>query len=368
MPPSKHHHPTRSARLMPPSRPTRPSQKRTKDNELHPFKDIIVKTNLAQVSYDPLLYPGTGNCAEWCGGEIRIDMDASEVRHRRHFPDHDVADWPEKCSWDGLCSGCPECKIENNQGITCVAFCEILTSDSLTAPWKTATLSWNTTCAWGPCHGCDECSVTAVEEQKRVKSTCTRLATEVRGASLSLELSEKAAEIAYEAACASAVTGASLQQAVVVYAAAAAAANAGELAGFNDADMAASGHAAGAATWASWRELQIKPEGLKVALAGGKSAFEHALRGMPTENAINGGHTAAIAVADGHTPEEAKAMGIQAATKPTAHAPALADSARPTPSMPPSPPVHPNYFAPNFPPPASGAGRRPSGAGPPRGE
>ena len=312
------------------------------------------------MSYDPLLYPGTGQCADWCGGEIHIDMEASEVRGRRHYPENNIADWTEKCSWDGLCAGCPECTVENNQGITCVAFCQILTSDSMTAPWKQQTLSWNTTCAWGPCHGCDECSVTAQEEQKRVKAACQRISLEINDIALDHDLSEKAAEIAYEAACAAVADGASLQQATVVYTAASAAANAGELAGFNDADMSASGHAAGAATWTTWKELQDRPNELAPAIAGGKETADEALRGLPAENSMSGGHTTAAAIADGHTPEDAKAMGKAAAVKPTYHAPTVADSTHPSPSAPPSPPEQPNVIAPNFPPPSapSAAGRR----------
>ena len=107
-------------------------------------------------------------CQSWCGGEILIDVEASEARDRQHYPENNIADWPEKCSWDGLCAGCAECTVENNQGTTCVPFCEILTSDSMTAPWKKQTLSWNTTCAWGPCHGCDECMRAGTEERERV--------------------------------------------------------------------------------------------------------------------------------------------------------------------------------------------------------
>ena len=91
-------------------RPAHPSQKRTEAKELHPFNNIIVKTTLAQVglTYDPLLYPGTA-CQSWCGGEILIDVEASEARDRQHYPENNIADWTEKCSWDNLCSGCPEC-------------------------------------------------------------------------------------------------------------------------------------------------------------------------------------------------------------------------------------------------------------------
>ena len=47
-------------------------QKRTDANELHRFEKIIVKTTtLAQVGYDPALYPGSA-CQSWCGGEILI--------------------------------------------------------------------------------------------------------------------------------------------------------------------------------------------------------------------------------------------------------------------------------------------------------
>ena len=298
-------------------RPAHPPQKRTEAKELHPFNNIIVKTTLAQVglTYDPLLYPGTA-CQSWCGGEILIDVEASEARDRQHYPENNIADWTEKCSWDGLCAGCAECAVENNQGTTCVPFCEILTSDSLTAPWKKQTLSWNTTCAWGPCHGCDECMRAGTEERERVEELCDTIATTVQEVAIENGLSLKASYIAYESACAAVADGASLQQAAVVYTAASASANAGELAGFNDADMSASGHAAGGATWTAWRELQQRPTQLAPALAGGKESADEALRGMPTENAIKGGKACAEAVAGGKQVQEAKQIGQQAAVGP----------------------------------------------------
>ena len=292
-------------------------QKRTEARELHPFKDIIVKTTLAQVglTYDPLLYPGSA-CQSWCSGEILIDVEASEARDRQHYPENNIADWPEKCSWDGLCAGCPECTVENNEGTTCVPFCHILTSDSMTAPWKKQTLSWNTTCAWGPCHGCDECARAGTEERNRVEELCDTIATTIQEVAIENGLSSKASVIAYEAACAAVADGASLQQATVVYTAASAAANAGELAGFNDADMSASGHAAGAATWTSWKELQKRPRQLAPALAGGKESADEALRGLPAENSIKGGEACAEAVAEGKKIPEAKQIGQQAAVGP----------------------------------------------------
>lgn len=248
-------------------------------------------------------------------------MDAAGARNRHHYPASDIVDWTEKCSWDGMCGGCPQCEVDNNNGITCVAFCQILTSDSLTAPWKQQTLNWTTACAWGPCHGCDECSATAKAESQRVEDACKKIATKVNPIALEHDPSTKTAEIAYKASCAAIADGASVEQGVVVYTAAAAAASAGELAGFNDADMAASGHAAGTATWTSWKALQKSSDDLAPAIAGAKTSAVQSLKGMPPENALAAGSVAAAAIANGHTPEEARALGEKGAAKPSWHAP-----------------------------------------------
>ena len=54
--------------------------------------------------------------------------------------------WDEKCSWGKTCSGCSQCKANQNQG-PCLDFCA-LNPDS-----------WREKCTWGStCKGCSQCN------------------------------------------------------------------------------------------------------------------------------------------------------------------------------------------------------------------
>ena len=49
-------------------------------------------------------YPSVAQ--SWCADEIKIDRNASRgLGIRTHFPDNDVTDVAEKCSWDKYCAG-----------------------------------------------------------------------------------------------------------------------------------------------------------------------------------------------------------------------------------------------------------------------
>jgi hypothetical protein len=107
--------------------------------------------------YDPQVHPALDeSCMDFCYTDVYINREAAEARGRRTFPPDDIADWVEKCSWDQLCAGCPEC--ENNP-LTCMDWCGILSDPSEERWWKNKTLPERVICNWGPCHGCEDCNI-----------------------------------------------------------------------------------------------------------------------------------------------------------------------------------------------------------------
>jgi hypothetical protein len=137
-------------------------EERAAANELGPFKPIIpsksMDTKEQKQSYDQKLWPGS-ECKDWCSLDIKINRTDAELRGRQIFPPNDIADWSEKCSWDALCAGCPQCDnpVLAPMAATCASFCGILNDDTLWPPWKKTTRPCSETCGFGPCHSCEKC-------------------------------------------------------------------------------------------------------------------------------------------------------------------------------------------------------------------
>ena len=78
-------------------RPSAAQPRRIACVRTHPPHSLHTHTRLPH-------YPSVAQ--SWCADEIKIDRNASGgLGIRTHFPDDDVTDVAEKCSWDKYCAG-----------------------------------------------------------------------------------------------------------------------------------------------------------------------------------------------------------------------------------------------------------------------